>query len=445
MSDYSLLADDSTGFYLCDEMKESGFELRPRCDDSCVWEWDSSSALKNAVTGSVVFVEPINELSDPIDAVVINAGFGPGASLLVPPKYRLVNDSHKLTGLGDQSLFSVHEAPARLPSAYLAELEMQGWTVVENLMSPEMVSNLIANVEIVRKKAVLKEARIKAEQDNRSYRSNDNVIRPRMFMDKGDSFLTMTPVMAQALMHPVSLWLIESYLGVNSIHYCQCPGVSILRPAEKTGENVRLVPGGWHSDYPYPLNSETDAHTDKLGPLEFEKLDASISSSYPNWKDRKVRLGMQFNFALTDFTPDGGATQFVLGSHKFGTPPPTEMNAIPTVSGQGPHQNVVQPSFPAGSGILYDSRTYHRAPPELNVSGAERWAMLTCIVPSFVRDLRARDDKVESADAFANATNVHSALSDRELRDVLQMLCDDERGVPRVDIETAVFEARNKR
>ena len=229
MSDYSLLADDSTGFYLCDEMKESGFELRPRCDDSCVWEWDSPSALKNAVTGGVVIVEPINEPSDPIDAVVTDSGFGPGASLRVPPKYRLVNDSHKLTGLGDQPLFSVHEAPARLPSAYLAELEMQGWTVVENLMSPEMVSNLIANVEIVRKNAAVKEAQVRAAQDGRPYRSNDNVIRPRMFMDKGDSFLTMTPVMAQALMHPVSLWLIESYLGVNSIHYCQCPGVSILR------------------------------------------------------------------------------------------------------------------------------------------------------------------------------------------------------------------------
>ena len=205
------------------------------------------------------------------------------------------------------------------------------------------------------------------------------------------------------------------------------------------------MPGGWHSDYPYPLNSETDAHTDKLGPLEFEKLDASISSRYPNWKDRKVRLGMQFNIALTDFTPDGGATQFVLGSHKFGSLPPSEMNEIPTMAGQGPHQNIIQASFSAGSGILYDSRTYHRAPPELNISGAERWAMLTCIVPSFVRDLRARDDKVESADAFAKATNVHSALSDRELRDVLQMLCDDESGNSRVDIETAIFENRIKR
>lgn len=148
---------------------------------------------------------------------------------------------------------------------------------------------------------------------------------------------------------------------------------------------------------------------------------------------------MQFNIALTDFTPEAGATQFVLGSHEFDTPPPSELNAIPTVAGEGPHKDVVQMSFPAGSGILYDSRTYHRAPPELNVSGRERWAMLTCIVPSFVRDLRERDDKVESADAFAGATDVHGALTQRELDDVLKMLCDDGEGQPRADIETAVL------
>ena len=69
--------------------------------------------------------------------------------------------------------------------------------------------------------------------------------------------------------------------------------------------------------------------------------------------------------------------------------------------------------------------------------------MLTCIVPSFVRDLRARDDKVESADAFARATNVHAALTGRELQDVLHMLCDDEMGVPRKDIEKAVVDSRD--
>jgi hypothetical protein len=441
MDGYILLASESTGLHLCDGTEESSFGLRPRCDDSCVWEWESASSLRNAATGGVVTVEPIGALPGPIQAAAIDAAFGPGASLLVPQKYRLVSDAHRLAGLGDQLLFSAREAPTRLPSAYLADLERQGWTVVENMMSPAMVSNLAANIDIVRENNAEKEARVKTAQDSRPYKSNDNVIRPRALMDKGESFLGMTPAVAQALMHPVSLWLIESYLGVDSIHYCQCPGFSILRPAEKTGENARVMPGGWHADYPYPLTSETESHTFMLGPEEFAKLDASISPRFPDWKRRKDRLGMQFNIALTDFTPETGATQFVLGSHEFGTPPPTEMNAVPTAAGAGPHQNVVQVPFAAGSGILYDSRTYHRAPPELNVSGEERWAMLTCIVPSFVRDLRARDDKVESADAFAKATNVHAALTPRELQDVVKMLCDDEMGRPRQDIEVAVSAA----
>ena len=52
-------------------------------------------------------------------------------------------------------------------------------------------------------------------------------------------------------MHPVSLWLIESYLGVESLHYCQVPSIGGLRPAEKTGDNANVVPGGWHADCAY--------------------------------------------------------------------------------------------------------------------------------------------------------------------------------------------------
>jgi ectoine hydroxylase-related dioxygenase (phytanoyl-CoA dioxygenase family) len=197
-----------------------------------------------------------------------------------------------------------------------------------------------------------------------------------------------------------------------------------------------------HSDYPYPLTSETEAHTGMLGPQEFERLDATIRPHYPDWKNRKARLGMQFNIALTDFTPQTGGTQFILGSHEFDGPPPAELNAVPTVAGVGVHEDVVQVPFSAGSGILYDSRTYHRAPPELNASGEMRWAMLTCIVPSFVRDLRARDDKIASADAFAQATAVHAALTPRELKDVIRMLCDDDQGAPRPEIEAACGLAR---
>ena len=56
-------------------------------------------------------------------------------------------------------------------------------------------------------------------------------------------------------------------------------------------------------------------------------------------------------------------SQFVLGSHEFDTPPPTEMNNTPTVAGEGVFADVVQVPFPAGSGILYDSRTYVRLQP----------------------------------------------------------------------------------
>ena len=53
----------------------------------------------------------------------------------------------------------------------------------------------------------------------------------------------------------------------------------------------------------------------------------------------------------------------MLGSHEFDTPPPTEMNNTPTVAGEGVFADVVQVPFPAGSGILYDSRTYVRLRP----------------------------------------------------------------------------------
>lgn len=439
MPGYVLLASEATGDHLCDS-GSSGLVLRARCDDSCVWEWgESTGRLTNAVTGRSVAVQPVGAPPAPGSAAAaeVDAAFGAGASLLVEQKYRL-------SGLPDelgQQLYAMRTGPARLPSAYAVDLERQGWTVVENVMSQAMLANLFANIKTVREQNAEKEARVRASQDRRPYSSNDNVIRPSQLGD-GVSFLAKTPVVAQAAMNPVALWLIEKYLGVDSIHYCQVPAIGGLRPAEKTGEAARVKPGGWHSDYPYPLTSDTEAHTFMLGPEEFQKLDASISPRHPDWKNRKTRLGMQFNIALTDFAPETGSTQFILGSHELEAPAPAELNAVPTVAGEGPFKNIAQVPFPAGSGILYDSRTYHRAPPELNVSGKERWAMLMCIVPSFVRDLRARDDKVGSADAFARATAVHGALTPRELKDVIVMLCDDENGQPRPEIEAACAQPR---
>lgn len=119
-------------------------------------------------------------------------------------------------------------------------------------MSPAMLANLLGNIAEVRSENAEKEARVRASQDRRPYSSNDNVIRPSQLGD-GVSFLAKTPVVAQAAMHPVSLWLIESYLKVESLHYCQVPSIGGLRPAEKTGDSAKVLAGGWHSDCASPL------------------------------------------------------------------------------------------------------------------------------------------------------------------------------------------------
>jgi hypothetical protein len=244
-SDHVLLADEATGEYL-GSCSDGSFGLHARCDDvdACVWRWADEAHLTNVASGSTVDAHsagPPPAVGSPA-AAEIDAAFGAGASLLVPQLYRL-------GGLQDEALsaatFAVREAPARLPSTYLAELESKGWTVVDNIMSRPMLSNLFANIASVRADNVEKEARVWASQDARPYSSNDNVIRPSQLGGDGVSFLAKTPVVAQAAMHPISLYLIESYLDVDSLHYCQVPSIGGLRPAEKTGESARVMPGGW--------------------------------------------------------------------------------------------------------------------------------------------------------------------------------------------------------
>ena len=76
MHDYILLVSESTGLHLCDGADESGLGLRTHCDDSCVWEWDGDSSLRNAATGAMVKVEQCGERPGPEQAAEIDAKFG---------------------------------------------------------------------------------------------------------------------------------------------------------------------------------------------------------------------------------------------------------------------------------------------------------------------------------------------------------------------------------
>ena len=237
MPEYVLLASSASGLHLCDGGVDNSLGLRAHCDDSCVWQWqEAARRLENAASGAVVSVEPGGEAPPApgsAEAAALDAQFGAGASLLVPQTYRLVDADRALEGLGGELLFAARDAPGRLPSVYMAELESQGWTVVDKIMSPAMVDNLVANITAVREANAEKEARVRAKQDLEPYSANGNAISPAQLGGRPGSplsFLGMTPVVAQAAMHPVSLWLIESYLRVDDIHYCQVPAASCPLP-----------------------------------------------------------------------------------------------------------------------------------------------------------------------------------------------------------------------
>ena len=241
-----------TGEFLRSGALDGSFSLCSRCDDACIWRWVGASRLVNAHTGTMLGAQPLGAPPAPESsaAAALDAALGAAASRLVP------SWTYHLEGLpaGELSTlaYAAREAPGRLPSVHLSELESRGWTVVDNIMSPAMLANLLGNIAEVRSENAEKEARVRASQDRRPYSSNDNVIRPSQLGD-GVSFLAKTPVVAQAAMHPVSLWLMESYLKVESLHYCQVPSIGGLRPAEKTGDNAKVLAGGWHSDCASPL------------------------------------------------------------------------------------------------------------------------------------------------------------------------------------------------
>merc|ERR1712216_491051 len=109
------------------------------------------------------------------------------------------------------------------------------------------------------------------------------------------NLLPVTPVIGRAVANPVVLWLMRSYLGQDSLHYCHTPGVTIMRPARKLREKPYV--GGWHSDYPYPAHGGHGGHGTKE---QFAKLDAALTDAgFPSWQDRQSRLGVQFNICVT--------------------------------------------------------------------------------------------------------------------------------------------------
>lgn len=63
-----------------------------------------------------------------------------------------------------------------------------------------------------------------------------------------NELLCNCPVLAKGSFHPVSMWVIQRYLGVPELHMSHIPAYTITKPA--TTQRGKLGRGGWHADYP---------------------------------------------------------------------------------------------------------------------------------------------------------------------------------------------------
>ncbi|MCY3884336.1 MAG: phytanoyl-CoA dioxygenase family protein [Gammaproteobacteria bacterium] len=261
-------------------------------------------------------------------------------SVAIDSSCRLSTDEGFLNAqaeVGDPSVYCVGHGPESLPSKYLETLREKGWVSLTCVLSPSVVDGL-QRVGCV---------------DSYAERTPERV-----------SPLVQDPSVTKVTVEPISLWLTREYIGTRDIRLGHPPGVSAL-----TKDDGQREVQGWHTDFPY-LWGTGDRVPAQSGDLV---------------------LGMQRNVCVSDFTKENGATMFKLGSHSTMSPPPEEWG-ISThtyrrghrakfgLPYQGPEADLIE--APAGSIVLYDARTWHRA--GMNFTENRRGAMIQAIVPGFI-------------------------------------------------------------
>ena len=264
----------------------------------------------------------------------------------------------------DEVDLHISHGPEKLPSEYLAGLRRDGWVCINSILPPEVVDRL--------ERVACTGPYEDLEQDT---------TQPKICQDAA---------VGRAIAEPISLAVLREYLESPDIHLGHPPGFNVLPP-----ETVAQAGRRWHSDIPYTPSRSPQPVFPRPGP--------------PKACNR--------NTFVSDFSYLNGATMFKPGSHLVDSSPPDEWNA-PLEDGElpygGPEVTVLE--APAGSMILYDARTWHRA--GYNRSGHKRGMMATNyetpdVVPK--RDTRPICERLHQ-------TAVYQELNAREQRDVTGLL-----------------------
>ena len=273
----------------------------------------------------------------------------------------------------DGRRFAPCHGPEQLPSQYLQTLRREGWVCLTTVLPPAVVVEL---------------QRVACTDD---YAAREP--------DRTTPQFSQSAALARTAAEPVSLWVVRQYLATPDIRFAHTPALIVL-----TQDDGKRNVQGWHSDYPY--------HWGIRAPGRVPELPASVI------------LGVQRNVCVSDFTKERGATAFKLGSHVKNQGPPEEWgtataHAKPNFRAEnglpynGPDADIVE--APAGSIILYDSRTWHRA--GVNRTSRKRAAMLQAMTPMFVMP---KNDTSQAYKHFVQSPIVNE-LTQRE-RDELQQL-----------------------
>lgn len=235
---------------------------------------------------------------------------------------------------------TVVRGPELLPSEYLAHLRTRGWVCLAAILPPAIVDAL---------------QRI-AGTDDYADRAPD---RSRRQICQGSA-------LAKTAVEPISVWLARRYMQTDDIRLAHSPGIGVMTP-----DDGKRTVQGWHSDYPYHwgINAE---------------------GKVPTPSGRTV-MGVQRIVCVSEFTKWRGATAFKLGSHALDHGPPTEWGIASDVYRSdyraahglpynGRDADVIE--APAGSMILFDTRTWHRA--GVNRSEQNRAAILMDMTPAYI-------------------------------------------------------------
>ncbi|MDE0006739.1 MAG: phytanoyl-CoA dioxygenase family protein [Gammaproteobacteria bacterium] len=274
--------------------------------------------------------------------------------------------------------FTPSHGPEQLPSESLAFFRARGWVCLTSILAPDTVDALqrLAGTD---------------GHERESDQPHSHV----------QAALSVDPAVARTAAEPVSLWLIRAYMQTGDIRLGHTPALIVLH-RDDGKRNVQ----GWHSDFPYHWG-------------------ISAPGVVPTPTGATV-LGVQRNVCVSEFTRERGATAFKLGSHTKDHGPPDEWITAATLQGNpahraehglpynGPDADVIE--APAGSIILYDARTWHRA--GVNRTPHSRAAILQAMTRMYIMP------KSDTSAAYKDflTSPAHAQLTTRERNEMRNLM-----------------------